>query len=427
MKSATVVFNTTIKRKSAELFYATLYGQIYLIFFHGICDTVGASFASTIFTYAYYIYILLSALYCLLLNRGKALNKLITYFLIMLFFAFNCLFGRADTSNYFTLDMLLIYFAILPVCIFALSEIRDWDKIFVYGETITNITIGVAILAFVMSVFSSNNIYGSGDNINYMQLSYAVMPCLCMAYASVHREHRTITLIGISITTILMLLYGSRACAGYFFAFIVLYILFCSTNKQTMKRIVFMVVLLVGILLTMVFSEDLINLAAALGQRYNSRTLISLGKAELFESTVRDQLYARAKEAVTDMGFHIYGLFGDRYTVGKMYNNSYVHSIIYEMILSFGIIFGIVILACIVALIVKCFRCSRNVGEKKIVLVLVCSLLARFIFSGSFVSFPSFYVFIVLMLSMRQNQRRIRDGKYIVRSYESVTSSSIGD
>jgi len=128
----------------------------------------------------------------------------------------------------------------------------------------------------------------------------------------------------------------------------------------------------------------------------DSRFLTKMLNNQLLESNTRNAIYDEARYALENMGFGMYGLFGDRLVVSSVY----VHNIFYEILLSFGYVFGTLFILLLIFIITKAIVFNKDTISKVFALFFTAAFFLRFFVSGSFVIEGDFYLYIAAMLNI---------------------------
>jgi hypothetical protein len=344
-------------------------------------------------TFFIYGIVLLIAVFSSIKYRSLKFKKVSLYFIVLMFFALNyCLFE--NTREYLiSPDMLIIYLFYLPISIFIITSITEWDQFLNISSRFSKFAI---ILSALGTIFLNYK-----ENLNYMEFSYSVLPFIAIAYWNFREKKQLSTFVLFMIGFLNIIIFGARAPIGFVLIFVLAYELSIYLRSKTLTKvkIVFTAILIIFILFLCI--PLLYNASNALMADTNSYFMQKLNSNSLFKLDDRQNIYNAAGQAIVSMGFHVYGLFGDRSVI---YGITYVHSIIYEFLLSFGIIGGsIAIIALYGSTIVSFFK-TKILDEKKIIMLFFITIIMRYFISGSFVIEGRFYLYIAIIYSLSRKR-----------------------
>ncbi len=343
---------------------------------------MGVSSTSNI-TLVIYTITLLVCLYRIIQYRLFTINKVLFYISIMIFFMFHY-FLFANSRLYLLSDnMILIYVFFLPLCIFMVSSIKEWDEFI-------KISYKYSVWAIILSMFILT--LGLNRSLNYMEFSYGLLPFLCFLLFNCLENYRITKLLYLVVGVIVLLLFGARSPLLFL---IVLLLYWMITNLSRIKGIFVTIVVGLCLFLVSLNMEFIFRYLSGVNSKMNSYVLSNLLAGEFFSSSSRIHIYEESRAIIGNMGLSMYGLFGDR----NMSSGVYSHNIIYEILISFGWFFGVIVLTALLTIILKAYFSSSKNG-KLLVVTFSLALFARYFISGSFVMEQMFYIYVAIMISI---------------------------
>ncbi len=311
------------------------------------------------------------------------------YILIICFFLISYLFADDTRSEYTKQSMILIYVYFLPVACLIIPRIKNWREFFLSLSKISCVAIMCAAVILIS---------GASEVLNYMEFSYSLLPFVCILIYLYSETARPVYLIFYFAGLVEMIIFGARATI--FFALLCITVVIIGRNNFRQKFSIFLIFTM-GLSAVYVLWDSIVIKLQSLYQNTGSYFLEKLLNGKIFESETREDLSENIIYAINNMGFNIYGLFGDRQF---SYPQPYAHNFLYEILLSFGWIIGLAIICYGTFLILSTFFKSNN-QNKKILIVIALSYFARYFISGSFVQEYQFYYFAAILLSIRRNNR----------------------
>ena len=232
----------------------------------------------------------------------------------------------------------------------------------------------------------------SSDN---MHAAYNILPSIVYliywAFEKRNVLHWVIAAFAFSLTFI----FGTRgamlAAVVFFFAALILHT-FRSNSTLTKIATILVSVISIAILSS---SDTVIDIALWLAEKsrsagFSTRIFDFIINGELMESAGRERIYDVTLEAINANPLWGYGLFGDR-VVAQATGSNYAHNFFLEVWCQYGLIFGTIILLTIVAL---CFRALKISWKQDIfyfILMLICMIFTKLMFSGSYAVEPYFF------------------------------------
>lgn len=343
---------------------------------------------TTLLTFLMYTTVLTIIMLRVLKYKGFTLKGLIVYFLILIFFLLNYMVFENSRLYLLKPNMLLIYFFFVPIALFVVSGISNWNMMLSSFSKFAYLAITLSTLGILL--------VGYTEHISYMEFSYSLLPFIMILYYKLRTKFTPISLVTFFIGFINILVFGARAPILFLVLFAVLYEFIRLRKSGVIPILIFTMILIFLLIIVVFFYDTIILLLVKLAELTNSRFLIKMLNNELLESNTRNVIYDEARYALDHMGFGMYGLFGDRLVVSSVY----VHNIFYELLLSFGYIFGTIFIALLFFIITKAVVFNKDIVSKVVAVFFTTAFFLRFFVSGSFVIEGNFYLYIAAMLNI---------------------------
>lgn len=323
------------------------------------------------------------------------------YFLIGMITLLNYYFSPASQIYFKENIQLLLIIMLVYIPVAHLSTmIFSWEPFFTQMKPLSAITPIVGIVCYYFLDIS--------QMISYMMFSNMLLPGTIMAWYYFKKEKNIWWLIAGIVDFFLIVIYGGRMSMLSVLIFAIFLVFFFERGKKrTARKILYFIgILVVGFVLY--FNADAIlgviaNKVEKSGYQ-GSHIAQKILSGNIMASNTRDIIYEKAIHEIKNMGFHIYGLFGDRIrldTYGHTggYTTNYVHNIFLELLLSFGwVLGGVCIIALVYYILTRLF--SRNKEYSIVVFAFCCMFFLRLLVSGSFLVEGGF----VLLLGVLHNR-----------------------
>lgn len=238
------------------------------------------------------------------------------------------------------------------------------------------------------------------DNMN---AAYNVLPSvLYLIYWAL--ENKKLKFWLISVAAVMMIfLFGTRGPVLASLVFLLLGIFFnIIMQKSQLARVFYLVVFVVVIII--VSSQDfLLNAAEFLSEKFedigfSTRVFDRFIEGEIAESSGRDALYSQIIEAIKKRPILGYGLMGDRPIVGF-----YVHNLFLEVWCHYGVILGSAIIIAIICIPVAALIKVRKSDVFNFVLMLMCMVFIKLLFTGSYLYEPYLFFLIGVSLGVKRS------------------------
>lgn len=289
----------------------------------------------------------------------------------------------------------VLFFYCLPVLFLTLfiSNYQELSSVFIKYSIITLI-LGVCSYIFV-SIYKQNI-------IEYMSYSYSIITATCFCFDYGMRTKNRILIFGAILGFLCIFFGGARGALlgvlGYFA--IKMFVHLRKTNIiKTLVMSAFIIICLFIIYLS--FNEILIylnDIGKSIG--INTRTLDALISHNLIESQEREEIFKSVWEAILNSPIIGYGLFTDRYFIGKytIYGYVYAHNIVLELWCNFGFILGTIIILWIGINLIKKIFTKFDIYYSEILYAIIPYGLIQLLFSGSYLTNMIFFMLIGMLL-----------------------------
>ncbi|MBZ3764069.1 hypothetical protein COJ41_27450 [Bacillus thuringiensis] len=339
-------------------------------------------------TFLIYAIVLMIIMSKVLKYKGFYLKGVLVYFLILMVFLLNYMIFENSRLYLLETNMLLVYFFFIPIAIFVVSKINNWN-------VALSILCKFAYLAVLLSTMGIV-LVGYVEHVSYMEFSYSLLPFIMILYCALRTKFTIINLVAFLASFTNVLVFGARAPILYLLVFIVLYEFIKLRKGGIIPVIMCAMAVILSLILFFFFSNEILTLLMKLEELTDSRFLTKMLNNQLLESNTRNAIYDEARYALENMGFGMYGLFGDRLVVSSVY----VHNIFYEILLSFGYVFGTLFILLLIFIITKAIVFNKDTISKVFALFFTAAFFLRFFVSGSFVIEGDFYLYIAAMLNI---------------------------
>ena len=341
-----------------------------------------------------YAIIMINMIFMLFKYRKQVLRKfIIVYLMVLLIFCLNYFVFESTRIYYIEYQgylrrVLLIF---IPIAILV-TKVHDYKPFFYRMIPISYIGILVGLIGILFDFLPY------WDRLTF---SIYLLPFSMMLYYHYRRRFKIIDLAMFLIGFILILNYGGRMSLFSIVAYIFLFELLNNLYKNSKLFIINATFITAFLLLLFSLWEYILSKLLLLFQGFNieSRNLEKILNNEVFSFDTRTPIYEYSKLELSELGFGMHGIFGDR-VVLKPYGSwiAYSHNIIYELFLSFGFVIGSLIILFIGVKILKGLF-KGNIYRKNIILMFSCIVILRLWVSGSFVIEDNFYILLGILLS----------------------------
>ena len=388
-------------RISITLFMLLLALKVTMEFISTVLGCLFGISSTSAISIGLYMAFIVYTLYKIIVNRSIKVGSLLfvigVYFLIAITWFFS-----NNRAFYFDQTMLLNYLVFIPFSGFVVLSISDWNELFDVAPKYVYICSLLCLLNAVISVvFKSSRMT---TNTSYMGYSYTLLPIICLSYLLYKHQRDKKSLFICAACFVSMLIYGARMPIFLF----LLYFVLCNIREaNNWKRMIYIfLLLLVGVFFEAIMKSELLySVMSALGSKYGAHISNEFFKGNLFASAGREQIYEIIKQAIGQMPFSGMGMFADRAILG---GSSYSHSIILESVLSLGWFWSVVFLGMLLILFIKAFSKSFIDKTQSIYLLFFVSFFCKLFVSSSFIGEWGFYVFLGIVFSYIDKNRKWR-------------------
>lgn len=324
-------------------------------------------------------------------------NNLLLILFFIVFVISNCiiyprsfyyLIGEYENTNFILSDLFYIGFISIPIICLMRCQ-RDNTKLIKELNKIGNIIILLFIITFIVKILIFN------DKIEYMNISYGVLPWILFSF----NNKRKIMVFIRMISILFIVVIGCRGAIFTVFAFYAIY--FCF-ERITLKKLIQLMIGLIAIFLVIINLNTIVqityNYLKEIG--FNSRTLelyldISVEDGILHYSD-REELQMPLIKQINAFG---YGIYGDRDITST---HQYAHNIILELLIDFGMLLGGIFCICLLSLMINAFASLYRITDKNkriLICVSLSFLCCKYMFSASYLHLPEFWFFLSIIIN----------------------------
>lgn len=381
----TKISNNRLRCTYLMLFIYPLYNLITaFLFFKGV------SINESLLMITMYFIVLIYGLYVII---SSPIHKKSLVFIFFIYLFIIIMYFIADDRiklEFSTTYMKIMYIYFIPLGVFIVSKVNNWEKIFI-DKNYLFITDIIIILAFISKVVLN-------DKTDYMAFSYDLLPLWGIALISaIHYKHKFQWFIS-GIALLEAIIYGARgALIWYILCGILVFLIdafYSLGDKRKFIRYIFITFFFIGV--GMYVYLYLVPYLAETKLGRTSYILLRFNLGMLGESNARTDIFQICLNEIAKMGLNINGLYYDRLILPK---GMYAHNIILESVLSLGWILGILFLFWIFSSILKSYTLQNNEG-KIVTIFLTTVLFLRFFISGSIFGEGKFIIYISAIMSL---------------------------
>lgn len=335
-------------------------------------------------------------MYCILTNRFKFNLKIILLLFLPLILLFLKLpFETHDNSGINIGFSYVKAFLTIGVSAILIGGLKFSSKLFFYYAYKFSWLI---FLFFCMIPFSPYY----GDDVNYMRYGYGLLPAVIIFYIFLlQRKQFLMSIVGFSISFILLLFFGAR---GALFSFLVFFVistfLFSSINKRT-KYVIFLGLSLITFNIKIITIYLLSTLTGFNISSYSLTKLFNYFNGNSFASTSsgRSEAFELALLRILESPFLGLPLNTAYLDTGLIY----YHNLFLDILVNWGVIIFSFFLGLIMLILYKTIKTSdKNI--KLILIIIFCLSITRLLVSSNYFERPEFWVFMSYGLtSIRTN------------------------
>ncbi len=319
-------------------------------------------------------------------------GKLMLYCNIIAIFMLSKMIHPAREKYYTGTDIQLLKMFFLPISIFAVTSIRNWNSFDEIAYKFSKWACVVSCLKLLLDGL---------ETTKYMTFSYALLPFVGMtAYSAINgKRSGLLPWIILSVDIVVMMAFGARSPV-LFIALIIFGLILL--NDSSAKKLGLIALCLIATFVVYYNLDSIIHMMSGSAIFEDSYFLDNLVKGNLLESKSRELIYETCRNYISEMGFELNGFFYDRILLKGI--GAYAHNIVYDIMLSFGWCVGLLILIVMSYAIISTFIKTTNVCRGLLFMFFV-TLMARFFISGSYVVEFRFYIFFCILYSMSKCKR----------------------
>lgn len=384
------------------MFIPSMNYYINYIIRHGIGSSISTSYIA-------YIWLSLVGVSCIILYIATKASNLIIYFSIVALLALSCVLYPPIAKEYLSDPFNPVYskpYSTLVYCIptlFLLVSFGD-NNIELIKKGILKCSIITACLglsAYLVSIIR-------GTHIEYMTFAYNMLVSseVCLVSKKFLNEKRLnifSLIIGI-LGTISIIFIGSR---GAMICILSFFLIIPSNGKAIYKYIRY-ILLIASIIIIILNFQEIIEAGIRIGEKIGItqlRALRAIINNSFFEDSGRT---LRINAIINGLKQNPigYGLLGDWYCCYKYAGFiSYAHNIVLELLADFGCILGPI---GIIFIIYNCVLGLRNEKLSGFFQILIPETIIHLMFSGSFLTQVTFFVFLGFIIQNIRNRKRYR-------------------
>lgn len=312
----------------------------------------------------------------------------IVYLANMLFFPNNTKTLLSNAINFFLM--------IFPNFIYSLC-INDISNMMIITEKTSKYVFFIGICIGALTFTNIINIGLYSQSFSY----YMLLPALFFLekFLSLYDLKN---FLGVMISLILILAFGSRGAIFSVLTFFILYQII-NISVKSWKKLFFNIFLFFLLFIFIFFLKDIMALFQEIlvAKGLYSRNLDLFLQEDVFLSG-REVIYSTVINCIIKNPFFGIGLTGDRYVTGGFYS----HNFFLEVFSSFGIIIGCLLICIIFYLVINNLR-IRSLKVNNFLLIWFCLGFIPLMISGSFLTHYEFWTFLGLNINILTNKKNI--------------------
>lgn len=351
------------------------------ILFDFITSVTGGNSSS--YTFAIYI----GTLFLFFVEFYKIIRpiNIIALLGIYIFFFFNYTFFPVSQPYLSSKEFILVCVYFIPIGLLFFTQIRDWNGLI---SMVSKYSIPAILIGLYILFYTNVTVKGEEVMFTYMEFSYALLPFICASFARYFETKNKLTLLIFFLGLFEIISYGCRGSIIFTSLFVMLTIFL---NDKTNRFIIS--IFIITILLIYLNIEYIANTLISFDLFSNSYFLRHFVEDEMFVSD-RVFIYELCENRISTEGIEISGLFGDRPYCGSIYP----HNFIYEIMMQFGWALGPIVLLLYLGLVVSSLK---EKGSRQAVIFILCTLLLKFMLSGSYLLSGQFWIATCGLIAIR--------------------------
>lgn len=354
-----------------------------------------------LFTYIPYLAIFFMALKAIVRRINWDSIALVFFFLIF-YLASICFYGtEPEDSLYLGAEIMLSV-----SCYIVARSINDFAKFKAYLN-ITAMIVGISsfLLLFVFKM---------SEEESYSQYyGYMSLPAGIISASVLSEKFRFTHLLNLILSLLVILYSGARGPFVCFSLFVVIKFLLINGISRR-KRITILTVVCTVIAVFVFFFQDILIFLTKIGEikGYSLRLLTFMSDESLLIDQGRDALRQYSIQLLTENPLTGVGIYNDRILLANHFRDSlsevagsYPHNIFIEVLLQFGLIAGSLMIIWLLWIIYRGILKNKNKDTKDIVVIFLAIGFFPLFFSGSYLQFGLFFLFLGLSVNALRNAR----------------------
>ena len=267
------------------------------------------------------------------------------------------------------------------------------ETLYRYMYRYSVVSVGLFVLLMILQIFFIHS------QLNYMTVAYNALPGIAVLFYDSRENHRRLSTLLWLLGFAGILLGG---CRGALLTLIVLITLWeirslDKADSATILKIAFVTVVLVIMILNLTsIIEALDDFLESFGysSRLLSKFLGTSSDGDLFMYSDRESIQQRF---ISNLDFFGHGILSDRVLTG----GEYPHNIILEILYQFGYLYGFSLLLILLVFLVQSHSAAKKSGNSFLTfswLVLLCTICVKLMFSASYLTDRTFWMFLSLAI-----------------------------
>lgn len=375
-----------------------------LIFINFLFIPIIAFLKISIGIYAYFIYEFIIMFFIInnySVIKGIKFKKVI---LIFLFLSFYCIVSLLKYMNYvynwIGMVFLLLIYSFQWFVIASSNE--NWNELvdFLQKNKFTLLLLNICLILY--EYFTGRSMIGN------MEISYSLLPVAIISAYELLNSNTKKNIFYLILTTLLIIIAGSRGTLLCIFAFIILY----SILRSRVKTKILILFLLLTSAFVLLKTDSLLIFNNFLKENnVHSRTLDKLLEGSITTDSGRGKIQKVTIEELNNNLITGVGIAGERikinyeiYNMAKDMSSCYPHNIILEIYVHYGIIVGTIIIFLIVISSIKAYI-KGNKKEKDLLIILLCMEIIRLFISSSYTMSSLFFLYLGLVYSILRRKK----------------------
>ena len=335
-----------------------------------------------------------------IISRIK-LNTIIVLILITIAYLVSLLIEIQDYSLQIGLE-LLIGFIIYTVT----RALRSYDDLIKYLD-ITSILIILSVI-IVFIIFPSKEVMMTSYSQTF---AYAIFPAVIFSFNSFINNRSILWLIYFAIAFVLIIIAGARGPVIISILFIFIRVFqFIKNIGGGIKVWSTLLVFSIFVFMAIVFMPKIEDIITKYSFQDSNRLLEMLRKDDLLEDEGRNSLKNKSIALILDHPFGM-GLGQERVVLSDIPTEAvgnYPHNFFLEIFIHYGWIIGLIITVSLLYFMFMSFFKNKNVVTRNIWLMFFFIGFLPLMFSGSYINWPIFWLFLGLTVNIIRENKLVR-------------------